>query len=84
MKRSIRIDEKIYRRLCEHAGKLQAKKKRPVSIDEAISDLIMKAYPKLNKISDLAGSWDVTNEEIESIMWFLREGWRKWKTTGFV
>lgn len=78
MSRSIRIDEKTYRKLCEEAGKLQARFKRPVSIDEAIWHL-MKMPKVPNRISDLAGAWDVTNEEVELITRSLSEGWRRWR-----
>jgi hypothetical protein len=34
---------------------------------------------KPNKISDLAGGWDVSDEEVETIKKSIKEGWRRWK-----
>lgn len=33
-----------------------------------------------NKISDLAGTWEITDEEYQRIKDSLREGWARWKT----
>lgn len=78
MSRTIRVSDETYKKLCEYAGKLQAKFKRVVSIDEAIQYLMKMA--KINIISDLAGSWDVTDEEYEDILSSLRRGWSKWRS----
>ena len=77
MAKTVRVDEETYRRLCEQAGKLEAVLKRPVSLDEAIRYLT-GALKKANRISDLAGSWDVTDEEVETIKKSLEEGWKHW------
>jgi hypothetical protein len=31
-----------------------------------------------NRISDLAGSWEVSDEEVEEIRRALAEGWERW------
>jgi len=31
------------------------------------------------KITDLAGSWDVSDEEVAEIRASLREAWKKWR-----
>ena len=71
------MDEETYRRLTVHAGKLQRDKGKPVSINDALKDLTSGSS---NKISDLAGSWDISEEEYERIRDSLKEGWDKWKT----
>jgi hypothetical protein len=49
-----------------------------VSIDEAISYLL-KAPREENKISDLAGSWEMSDREAKQIERVVREGWSRWK-----
>ena len=77
MAKTVRVDEETYRRLCEHAGRLQAVLKRSVSLDETIRYLT-GSMKMGNKISDLAGSWDISDEEAEAIRRGLAEGWRRW------
>lgn len=79
MGKTVRVEEDTYRRLCEWAGKLQAVLKRPVSMDETIRYLT-GALKATNRISDLAGSWDISDDEVESIKRGLREGWRGWSS----
>lgn len=75
--KSIKISKETYNKLCEIAGELQTKLKRPVSIEEAMQSLI-KQRERGKKISDLAGSWSVTEEEIKEISKSLNEAWKKW------
>jgi lipoate-protein ligase A len=77
MSRTVRVDENTYKRLAIHAGRLQREKKKPVSINEALRDLTKEDF---NEISDLAGSWNITDKEYEDITASLREGWSRWKT----
>ncbi|MFQ5901902.1 MAG: hypothetical protein ACE5IH_10145 [Thermodesulfobacteriota bacterium] len=74
--RTVRVSKKVYERLFELAGHLQFELKRPVSVDETL-EILLKKF-KANKISDLAGSWDVSEEEINKIKKSLRKGWKKW------
>ena len=61
MQISIKISKENYEKLSELSGKLRQKLKRPVSINEAISFLY-----KEEKLSDLAGSWKMSDtEEVE-------------------
>ena len=78
MSKTVRVDDETYRKLSEYAGELQSKLKRPVSINEAIRYLT-REIPVNNRISDLAGTWKTTDEEIEEIMTDLRRGWEKWR-----
>jgi len=71
--KSIKLSEETYRRLVELAGKLQAERGEPVSVEEAIKYLMKR------EITPLAGSWDVTDEEVEKLKRSLREGWAKWR-----
>ncbi|WP_048085916.1 hypothetical protein [Archaeoglobus veneficus] len=71
--KSIKLSEETYRKLVEIAGKLQAELKKPVSIEDAIKYLMKR------KISDLAGSWEVSDEEVREIKELLRKGWEAWK-----
>jgi len=71
--KSIKLSEETYRKLVEIAGKLQAELKKPVSIEDAIKYLMKR------RISDLAGSWDISEEEVVEIKASLEEGWKKWK-----
>jgi len=77
MARTIRVDEETYKRLMEQAGKLQAFLRRSVSLDEAIRYLT-EGLREQNKISNLAGSWEVSDEEVDKIRKGLAEGWEKW------
>jgi hypothetical protein len=51
---------------------------RPVSLDEAIWYLL-KGVKEKGRISDLAGSWDMSESEAREIERALREGWNHWK-----
>lgn len=73
--KSIKVSEETYKRLVELAGKLQAELKKPVSIEDAIRYLMRR------KISDLAGSWDVSDEEVREIKESLKRGWSTWKSS---
>ena len=76
--KTVRINEETYRRLCEQAGELQIALKRSVSMDETIKYLT-GSLKLLNKISDLAGSWKVSEKEFETIKKGLRDGWKTWR-----
>jgi len=45
-----------------------------------MKDLI-KRREKGRKISDLAGSWNVTDAEVKEIKASIDESWKKWKST---
>jgi len=75
--KSVKISKQMYERLCEIAGGLQVKLRRPVSLDEAMEYLLKER--KL-KVSDFAGAWSMSNEEETKILESLREGWFRWKS----
>lgn len=83
MSKSLRVDDETYRKLCEIAGRLQSKLKRPVSVDEAIRSVIQMPPKNQYKITDLAGTWKLPDEELREIMESLRKGWRRWSSTRY-
>ena len=80
--KTVKISKETYARLSEIAGELQQKYKRPVSLDEALKYLIA-LRGKGVKITDLAGSWDVSEEEVVEMRTSLTEAWRKWRLPEF-
>jgi len=76
--KTVKISKETYARLSEIAGELQIKLKRPVSLDEAVRHLIT-LKGKGVRITDLAGSWDISDDELAEIKASLREAWRKWR-----
>jgi len=71
---SIKISGENYRRLCSLSGKLREEKSKPVSIDETITFLYNK-----RRVSDLAGSWNISDKEVGDFMANLKRGWSRWK-----
>ena len=78
--KTIKVSKETYSKLSEIAGELQIKLKRPVSIEEAMKDLI-KRREKGKRISDLAGSWNITDKEEKDITNSIHESWKKWNLT---
>lgn len=76
--KTVKISEETYAKLSEIAGELQMRLRRPVSLDEAMKYLI-SLKGKGVRITDLAGSWDVSEEELMEIKASLTEAWRKWR-----
>ena len=76
--KTVKISKETYARLSEIAGELQIRLKRPVSLDEAMRYLL-SLRGKGVKITDLAGSWDVSDEEVAEIRASLTEAWKKWR-----
>ncbi|MGC9086939.1 MAG: hypothetical protein ACP5IT_12170, partial [Thermoproteota archaeon] len=75
--KTIKISKETYAKLSEIAGELQTKLKRPVSLDEAMRYLFsLRRRKKGIKITDLAGSWDMSDEEWAEIRASLTEVWR--------
>jgi predicted CopG family antitoxin len=83
MGKTVRLDEEAYMMLSEYAGRLQAKLKRPVSMNEAIKHLAHQQREP-QRISDLAGSWRVSDEEVEEIREGLRRVWERWTPKQYV
>lgn len=78
--KTIKITEETYAKLAEVAGELQVRLRRPVSLNEAMKYLLEhKRKRKGAKISDLAGSWDMSEEEWSGIKTSLAEVWKRWR-----
>lgn len=76
--KAIKISKETYAELSVIAGELQIKTKRPVSIDEAMKYLIRR-NKKGKKISDLAGSWIMSDSEAEKIKTSIDKAWETWE-----
>jgi len=76
--KTIKVSKETYAQLSEIAGELRIRLKRPVSLDEALRYL-MSLKGKGVKITDLAGSWEVSEEEVAEIRASLAEAWKKWR-----
>lgn len=72
--KTIKISEPNYRTICNYAGRLQSKLSKPISLDKALTLLFKK-----NKLSELAGSWKMSNHEAEIFMKNIKKGWKNWK-----
>ncbi|MBI2668145.1 hypothetical protein HYX17_05260 [Candidatus Woesearchaeota archaeon] len=70
---SIKISDENYKRLASLSGRLREELHKPISINEAINFLYIK-----RKISELAGSWEMTDKEAEDFMGNLKRGWKRW------
>jgi len=78
--KTVKIGKETYVRLSEVAGELQMRLKRPVSLDEAMRYLLsLKSRGRGVRITDLAGSWDMSEEEWAEIKDSLARVWERWK-----
>ena len=76
--KAVKISKETYCELCAIAGELQIKRKRSVSMDEAMKYLIQRSR-KGKKISDLAGSWSMNEAEAEEVKESIAKAWETWK-----
>lgn len=76
--KSVKISKDTYTELSAIASELQARKKSPVSIDEVVKYLISRSR-KGKTISDLAGSWSMTEDEANKIKASIGVAWKTWK-----
>lgn len=70
---SIKISEENYARLCSLSGELRSKLHKPISLNDAINFLYKK-----RRLSDIAGSWKMSDKEVESFTKELKRGWKNW------
>ncbi|MBI2676016.1 MAG: hypothetical protein HYX24_06165 [Candidatus Aenigmarchaeota archaeon] len=76
--KTIKIGEKSYKELNRYAGTLRVMENRPVSLNEALLNLLKK-----NRDADIgrfAGGWKMTDKELERIKADLGNLWKTWKT----
>jgi hypothetical protein len=76
--KAVKISKETYSELSAIAGELQIKRKRPVSMDEAMKYLIRRSR-KGKRISDLAGSWSMNDDEAEKVKASIAKVWETWK-----
>ncbi len=74
--KTIKISKKNYEWLYEEAGKLQAKERKSISIDKTLTYISKKMKKRL---SDITGSWRMTDKEVKTFMEDLEKGWKKWR-----
>jgi hypothetical protein len=72
--KTVKISAMNYKTIYEYAGELQKELGEPVSIDKALSYIF-----KSKNLSDLAGTWKMTDKEAEEMTTTLRKGWHNWK-----
>ena len=60
--KTIKVSSDTYKDICEFAGELQKELREPISIDKALTFLFHK-----KKLSDLAGSWKMSDKEAEEM-----------------
>jgi len=68
--KTIKISSETYEMFNMYAGEMRKKRKKSVSIDDVIKELLMNKKP-----SEMAGSWKVDDEEIEEINKSLKKAW---------
>ena len=76
--KAIKVSKETYAELSAIAGEMQVKLKRPVSIEEAMKHLIRRNKKGI-KISDLAGLWNVSDQESKEIKASINKVWETWK-----
>ncbi len=75
--KSIKVSDETYSELFRIAGEIQAETRCPVSVDETLKRILKLKKPA--KISDLAGTWDISDEEMAEINASLHKRWKAWK-----
>jgi len=81
--KNVKVSEETYSELSKVAGEFQARFKRPVSLDEALRYLLsLRKRRRRLKITDLAGSWDMSEEEWVEIKASLERAWKRWVPGG--
>lgn len=76
--KTIKVSEGNYVWLLQMAAELQRRSERPVSFDDTLQTL-RSGHRIKGKISDLAGSWKMSDAEAEKFKKEARRGWGKWK-----
>jgi hypothetical protein len=74
---TIKVSKETYEKLNEQAGKLRARLRRPVSIEEVL-DSAMRGHSQ--RPSDFAGTLVLSDREAEEIAQKMDEFWSKWQS----
>lgn len=81
MEKTIKVDENTYKMINEIVGEMRLEKKRPVSINEALSKVLEeKKKGKKGNIMDFAGAWKMTDKEAEELKKDIKRHRRSWTT----
>ncbi len=75
--RVIKVSKDNYIWLSKLAANLQKEKERPVSLDEALSEIKNKKTKV--KLSSFAGMWKISDKEAEELKNNIRKRWGSWK-----
>ena len=78
--KTIKISEENYRWLLKMAADLQKEYETPITFDYTLNVIKNNSYNKMKKkkLSELAGSWKMSNAEAEKLKKSIRKSW-KWK-----
>ena len=77
MDKTIKVSEDGYKKLNSFVGYLRSKEKKPVSMNEALLELLSRVESR--KIEDFAGSWTMDDKEAEKIKKDIKRLWKTWK-----
>ncbi len=77
VEKSIKVKEELYNRLNRYVGMLRVKERRPVSMNDAISELLKTE--KRGDIMSFAGTWTMTDKEAEKMKKGISDLWKSWK-----
>ncbi len=76
--KTIKISKENYLWLLRMAAELQKQSHRPITFDIVINNLKENKMKK-KKLSDLAGSWKMSDKEAKKFLKDIQGGWEKWK-----
>jgi hypothetical protein len=74
---TIKVSKETYEKLNERAGKLRARLRRPVSLDEVLNSAMKSRSPRP---SDFAGTLVLSDREADEIGNDLSEFWSRWQS----
>ncbi len=68
----IKVSKENYEWLLSVAAKIQHREKKAATFDDALNSI------RRQKISDLAGSWKMSEKEADKLIKDIRSGWSSW------
>ncbi len=81
--KTIKISKENYVWLLKLAAQIQKDSGKLASFDSALSKIRNEDRKEEKKLSDLAGSWKMSDEEAKKFLKDARKGWKKWKIPSF-
>ncbi|MBI4148526.1 hypothetical protein HY490_04505 [Candidatus Woesearchaeota archaeon] len=72
--KAVKVSDENYRWLSTVAGELQQQRQAPVSIDEALNTI-----RRGKNVSELAGTWKMSEDEAKRIEADLKKTWKQWR-----